>query len=299
MKRPVLSIAEFPRRDRRGWAVPLLLSLIFVAGCTTAPPAAKPSPHFKIGAPYKIKGRWYTPAADPDYREVGVASWYGSQFHGKPTANGEIFDRRLLSAAHKTLPLPSLVLVENLENGRSLTLRVNDRGPFADDRIIDLSQAAARALGFEEEGLARVRVSYVDRAPLTAKAEKPGARRPATRTARNRPAPAPQGTTPQPPDGDLIADLINRQQSGAPHDVDKLKGHWVRVDEFDDRNLAQAVQFDLSDIGASRIDTVWDGERERHAVLFGPFDDEITADAWRAAILDAGYPNAKLASAVR
>lgn len=122
---------------------------------------AQPAPGQKVGKPYQIKGRWYVPKADPGYDRVGVASWYGKAHHGRPTANGERFDMNAVSAAHTTLPLPSLVEVTNLDNGRKLVVRVNDRGPFVDDRIIDLSQEAARQLGFERQGLARVRVRYV------------------------------------------------------------------------------------------------------------------------------------------
>lgn len=111
--------------------------------------------------PYKVGGRWYYPKADPGYSEVGVASWYGPQHQGKPTATGEVFDQNGLSAAHKTLPLPSIVEVTNLENGRKIRVRVNDRGPFVDGRIIDLSKAAAAQLGMVGQGTAKVRVRYI------------------------------------------------------------------------------------------------------------------------------------------
>ncbi|WP_287103456.1 septal ring lytic transglycosylase RlpA family protein, partial [Brevundimonas sp.] len=92
--------------------------------------------------PYQVRGRWYTPKEQPDYDEVGLASWYGDAFNGRPTSTGERFDMRQLTAAHKTLPLPGLVEVTNLENGRRIVVRVNDRGPFVDGRIIDLSRGA-------------------------------------------------------------------------------------------------------------------------------------------------------------
>jgi rare lipoprotein A len=114
--------------------------------------------------PYQVAGKWYTPHEDPDYNEVGLASWYGGHHQGRPTANGERFDVSRITAAHKTLPLPSIVEVINLDNGKRLKVRVNDRGPFVDGRIIDLSQEAARRLGFEGKGLARVRVRYVGQA---------------------------------------------------------------------------------------------------------------------------------------
>lgn len=152
-------------------SIVLLAAALALAACATPRyERVTPNPHYKVGKPYKINGRWYRPAHDPDYDEIGVASWYGPQFHGRKTANGEIFDMNLLSAAHTTLPMPSMAEVENLENGRRVTVRVNDRGPFAGDRMIDLSREAARRLGFEKQGLARVRVRYLGPAPLRAQA---------------------------------------------------------------------------------------------------------------------------------
>ena len=121
---------------------------------------------YKIGKPYQIKGQWYYPKEQPSYDEVGVASWYGADFHGGKTANGEIFDMHSLTAAHKTLPLPSYAEVTNLANGRTVLVRINNRGPFVGNRLIDLSRGTARILGFEGKGLSRVRVRYIGRAPL-------------------------------------------------------------------------------------------------------------------------------------
>lgn len=116
---------------------------------------------YKIGKPYKIRGQWYYPAEDYGYSEIGTASWYGEDFHAKYTANGEVYNMHTLTAAHRTLPLPSIVRVTNLENGRSLVLRVNDRGPFAKNRIIDISKRGAQLLGFQNKGTAKVRVEIM------------------------------------------------------------------------------------------------------------------------------------------
>ena len=142
-----------------------------LAGCaTTTPPAVTAPPivpdaaqadsggAFKIGTPYQVDGKWYYPAEDYAYVQEGIASWYGQDFHGKKTANGEKYDMNAVTAAHPTLPLPSVVRVTNLDNGRQLSVRVNDRGPFHSSRIIDLSRRAAQLLGFYEVGTARVRV---------------------------------------------------------------------------------------------------------------------------------------------
>lgn len=117
--------------------------------------------HQKVGKRYTIMGQSYTPKHDPDYNRTGEASWYGPGFHGKPTANGETFDQNAMTAAHKTLPLNSMVRVTNLNNGRAITVRLNDRGPFLGGRIIDMSEAGAKALGFKHDGVANVRVRYL------------------------------------------------------------------------------------------------------------------------------------------
>ncbi len=121
---------------------------------------------YKVGKPYQIAGTWYYPREDERYDATGIGSWYGPQFHGKRTANGEIFDQNAVTAAHPTLPMPILARVTNLENGRSIILRINDRGPFVAGREIDLSRRAAEILGYDRKGTARVRVQYVSRAPM-------------------------------------------------------------------------------------------------------------------------------------
>lgn len=129
-------------------------------------PPPKSEGTFKVGTPYKIAGKWYHPREDYELVETGIASWYGPQFHGKQTANGEIFDMNELTAAHRTLQMPSLVRVTNLENGLSLIVRVNDRGPFKRGRVIDLSKRAAQLLGFEKNGTAKVRLEVLKRESL-------------------------------------------------------------------------------------------------------------------------------------
>jgi rare lipoprotein A len=129
-------------------------------------PAPKGGGVYKTGGPYTVGGRTYYPQDDPHYHAEGLASWYGDDFHGRYTANGEIFDLSAISAAHPTMPIPSYARVTNLDNGRSIVVRVNDRGPFVANRIIDVSVRAARLLDFYDRGTTRVRVEYVGRAPL-------------------------------------------------------------------------------------------------------------------------------------
>ncbi len=120
----------------------------------------------QIGKPYKVKGKWYYPKEDPNYRAAGTASWYGDAFHGRLTANGEVYDMNHLSAAHPTMPLPSYARVTNKKNGNSVIVRVNDRGPYANGRVIDLSKRAAQLLDYTSSGTAQVVVEYVGRAPV-------------------------------------------------------------------------------------------------------------------------------------
>ncbi len=145
-----------------------LASVVVFTGCATQKPAAKPAVDggpYKIGKPYQVAGVWYYPREQPDYDETGIASWYGPGFHGKMTANGESYDQNALTAAHQTLPMPVKVRVTNLENGRSIIVRINDRGPFVNGRVIDVSRRTAQLLGFDTKGTAPVRVQIVEGAP--------------------------------------------------------------------------------------------------------------------------------------
>lgn len=163
-----------------------LTTSLFIVGCSRGSPSRQsavsvaPAPRlvsegrtpptsagsYKIGQPYQIAGRWYVPREEPNYDRQGPASWYGHDFHGKKTANGEVFDMNALTAAHPTLPIPSYAYVTNLQNGRTILVRINDRGPYAHNRILDLSRQSARVLGTEQQGVGEVRVRYVGRAPL-------------------------------------------------------------------------------------------------------------------------------------
>jgi rare lipoprotein A len=129
-------------------------------------PVPKGGGTYRVGKPYMVAGQLYVPEENVNYRQEGLASWYGDDFHGRLTANGEVFDMTSLSAAHPTLPMPCYARVTNLSNGKSLIVRVNDRGPYHANRVMDVSSRAADLLGFKGNGVARVRVEYVGRAPL-------------------------------------------------------------------------------------------------------------------------------------
>lgn len=153
-----LAAAGCSSEGRYGTASPRVVQL--------GEPVPKGGGRYKLGNPYTIDGQTFVPREQPNYDEVGHGSFYSEDFHGRRTANGEIFDMTALTAAHPTLPLPSYAYVTNLENGRTILVRINDRGPYVKSRLIDLSKHAARLLGYERKGLAQLRVRYAGPAPL-------------------------------------------------------------------------------------------------------------------------------------
>lgn len=216
--------------------------------------------------PYQIRGRWYHPAENPNYEEVGLASWYGDAFHGRPTATGEIFDMHAMTAAHKTLPLPGLVEVTNLANGRTVILRVNDRGPFVDGRIIDLSRGAAQELGLLNQGVGQVRVRYLGLAPRGGGTGVGGRARAS--------APEPQGPA-------------------APAAV--ASGYWVQAGAFSDENGARLTARRLGE--AASVQPMDSQGRRLYRVVVGPWPDTDAAEQARQAVAARGFPDALLISA--
>lgn len=276
-------------------------ALLLAAACATKPGGTgglSRSPHYKIGKPYKINGRWYQPAEEPDYDRRGIASWYGDDFHGRPTANGEIFDMRQMTAAHTTLPMPSLVEVTNLENGRQAVVRVNDRGPFAHNRIIDLSRAAARSLGFERKGLAKVRVRYLSPAPLPGEKTRPV-------YARTKPAVTPVAVALAPSqdetDTDQLAGLITEADPGRepnlppPGELTVASLYSIQVAILDNIEELPALRERLAAEGPLRIaraDVA--GDLARYRINLGPYPTETAAADRLEAVREAGYDDAVL-----
>ena len=214
--------------------------------------------------PYQVRGRWYQPVEQPGYDETGQASWYGQQFNGRPTASGERFDMNALTAAHKTLPLPGLVEVTNLANGRRIVVRVNDRGPFVDGRIIDLSRGSAEALGLLSAGVGEVRVRYLGRAP---------------RLGGGATLQYAAAAAPSPPDAAGTA-----RENGA---------FWIQAGAFADRGAARRVADQLGE--RARVDAAPGGGLFR--VLVGPWPDPNAAERSRQAVIARGYGDALLISA--
>lgn len=265
-----------------------LLALALLAACAGKPEpraaSAPPAPAgVKIGKPYQVFGKWYYPADDRDYQEVGVASWYGPGFHAKATANGEPFDQDGMTAAHKTLPLPSFVEVTNLENDRQVVLRVNDRGPFVGDRIIDLSRRSAQLLGVDRKGTAKVRVRRVypsDREIARLGLGRPVAPPPV------RPEPVLVAAAPRPAPAKPV--FVPAAAPAVPAVSATL---YVQVAALSDRDRAATLAADLESFAASDIESTPAGI---HRVRLGPFADAAAAAKVLAEVQAAGYSDARV-----
>ncbi|MBC7767713.1 MAG: septal ring lytic transglycosylase RlpA family protein [Phycisphaerales bacterium] len=268
-----------------------------------APPASAPEaerPQWleqeRVGPPYEANGRWYVPTPEPGYAETGTASWYGPTFHGQATASGEIFDQEALTAAHPTLPIPSLVQVTNLENGREVIVRVNDRGPFVGERLIDLSRRSAEVLGFEQQGQARVHVRYLGPAPRRVDAGgAPVVAQPPTRQmALARTEEGPTSLLPQPVQGQeqgfalAGAPLAPRPAPYAPPAANG--SFYVQIGAYADLTNAHRVRDEVSAAGPVSVDVRETGNGgELFRVRLGPWRSREEADAARRQLVSLGY----------
>ncbi len=280
---------------------------------------------YKIGDPYQVKGVWYYPREDFEYDETGISSWYGTEFHGRKTANGEIFDMNEISAAHKTLQMPSWVRVTNLENGRSLNIRVNDRGPYAHGRIIDLSRRAAQLLGFQKKGTARVRVKVLGDASRTiaarfkGRAELASVGSPITVDSLPKPKVSsetlPVLGTAEPAGGASVADsplpaagqadqnvrlasvttteLIPAQGGIVTIETVSPTSVYVQAGAFANFENANRVRARLISVGPVRISPVLVNGRDLFRVRVGPMASIDDADRMLERIIEAGYTDAR------
>ncbi len=301
----------------------LLIVLAFVmTGCTTIEVAVDlakkynrgsstssvvAEPRYKVGNPYEVLGVWYYPERNLNYDETGIASWYGDQFAGKLTANGEIFEPDIVSAAHKTLPMPSAVRVINLENGRSLVVRINDRGPFVSGRIIDLSREAARLLGFKKQGIARVRVQILAEESLRLEREAKKGNFP--QLGQQSSAPKPATSAAAVPKVSLNSNAKKKKTSESVSAIDLITSNrttevielnpvdtniFIQVGAFNELGNAEVVVSRVRGIGATNISTFDDDGRLIHRVRMGPFNDILKADNALNEIINSGYRGAKI-----
>ena len=234
--------------------------------------------YVKTGNPYQIAGRWYYPLASADgYNETGTASWYGTKFHGKKTANGERYDMHAMSAAHKTLPMPTMVRVTNLNNGRSVVVRVNHRGPFVKSRVIDLSYAAARALGYDNEGTAPVRVEALGSNSMLASSN------------------SRQVTQKQPPSPAVPVAATSRVSASnqASFKIAHPGAMYIQLGAFSSTANAKRLTAELQ--GAYPSVGIYarnGGYSEIYRVRIGPFNDEKNIETNVLSLQQQGYTNA-------
>lgn len=266
----------------------------------------------KIGNPYTINGIRYVPIArSTGYKETGIASWYGADFHGKPTANGECYDMYAISAAHNTLPMPTWVRVTHLENGRSIVLRVNDRGPFARGRLIDLSYGAASKLGMVKQGTAPVSVEAVsgpfhDTKPHTRLAQQQQPQQKQTFTERVSAPKAPAEPTPErkpssPPTDAVPPNVVVEDLPPPPQNVPKTSfAHldktqiYVQTGAFSSLKNAQQQLIKVQKYGTAHLMQTNKEGRILHRVRFGPFDNIASGDTALAKMVNAGFNTAIL-----
>jgi rare lipoprotein A len=258
-------------------------------------PLPKGGGRYHVGKPYSVAGRQYHPREESSYDRVGQASWYGPKFHRRMTSNGEWFDQDYLSAAHPTLPLPSYARVTNLENGRNLVVRVNDRGPFVADRIIDLSKKSADVLDIRRKGTAKVRVQYLGPAPLNDDGTHLASMnhgKPVMVAGTSPAAPAPPTPKQHVPQEVAVASLGGSQEGGRAADDDA--GFYVQVGSFSDPSNAGRAEANLASLGPV-VTTPVDVDRGRfYRVRLGPLHDQASADATLARVQAAGHHDARL-----
>jgi rare lipoprotein A len=322
----------------------IILAAVSLAGCAETTLVTNGSkiatedsnkvPPYKLGKPYQIEGAWYYPKIDYDYAETGIASWYGPDFHGKSTANGEIFDQNALTAAHKTLPMPTVVRVTNLENGRSIEVRINDRGPFSNNRVIDLTRRGAQLLGFENQGTARVKVqvmkedsillankvggaqlAYAGEVEPLAGGPKPTAAPQGTVVTEKLPggqskpptqSPLTQAPLPsQPQPSSSVVGLPKPSAATAASTIPSLNGQvsyvpvkptniFIQAGAFLQQSNALKLTQKLASLGQTRVTQVRVGTQTFYRVRLGPIPKVEDADALLQKVLGTGQPDARI-----
>jgi rare lipoprotein A len=243
---------------------------------------------YKIGTPYKIKGIRYYPKYERYYDEAGIASWYGPGFHNKATANGERYDKYEMTAAHRTLPMPSIVRVTNLENGRSIVVRVNDRGPFHDNRIIDLSKAAAQKINMIGKGTARVRVEYLSDETRQFMVQRGKEYWGKGQSYTKRTAPKKKAS--------LHKALPKPQLSSItpPIQASPSQFYYIQAGAFAIRGNAEKQATMLRQFSPSFVQATKVNQKEWYRVLLGPMTSQYDADHILAQLSSLGYKDATL-----
>ena len=248
--------------------------------------SSKPNGYFKVGSSYRIKGQRYTPRATYNFTQTGVASWYGPNFHGKKTANGEIFDKYELTAAHKTLQMPSIIRVTNLENGRSIIVRVNDRGPFSKGRILDLSERAAEVLDFKHKGTAKVKIQVLpEESRHVASIAKSGGSTRGYEVALNQKGYTPKtvtqtqvAQTSQPRITPSQKPIQLTQNLKPPQPIAKPDALFVQAGSFNNVVKARALAERVQGLAPARINPTMINGNKFYRVQLGPISNKTQAD---------------------
>lgn len=288
------------------YAAVLGIALALAACGTTEAPRPTGAPGYKVGNPYQINGVWYYPAEDFNYDETGIASWYGPGFHGGTTANGEPYDMNAETAAHKTLPMPSLVEVTNLENGRRIQVRINDRGPFVAGRIIDLSRRSAQDLGMDRAGTARVRVRILPEQSLAMKMQALGggavqvaAATPATPAERT--TLASNASTATPGAGDVGTGARGEgayvdKTSAPPVTVVPVQptAIYIQAGAFTQARNAEKLRAELARFGRAQVTVADVGGTQYYRVRLGPVGSVAEGDRLLATVISTGHGDAHI-----
>ncbi len=291
----------------------MLCALLAACGTSRSPgppPARVGTGHYKVGQPYQINNQWYYPKEDYSYDETGIASWYGADFHDRLTANGEIYNKDELTAAHKTLPLPCLARVTNLENGKSIVVRINDRGPFSGARIIDLSQRSASLLGYENAGTAKVRVQVLaDESKAIADAMRrygtPAEEAPPIQLASAEAEPQTPSLVSTPVETQTLSPVRSTEETRRqiiatkplPYAVQlPVSGKnqiYVQAGAFSVPENARSLQQKLSRLGTANISTTVVNGTKFYRVRLGPIADVPQADTLLAKVRSTGITGAR------
>lgn len=266
--------------------IALSIALLLLSSCASR---KSTTGYYKVGKPYKIADKIYTPKIQNDYDEVGMASWYGSDFHRKETANGATFNRNSITAAHRTLPLPCMVKVTNLSNNKTLVVMVNDRGPFSKSRILDMSEHAADLLGFRGKGTTKVRVQYLPEQTAKLIADLPGAR--GKNFAETKPT-KPTITAKQ----NVMASSDNesKQPDIKPEQTKGLlpKTNFIQVGTYKVMSNAKNVGKNLSSLGEVKIISVKTKDKLLYKVKIGPIADKKSAELILKKTIGLGHRDA-------
>lgn len=257
-----------------------------------------------IGDPYQVAGRWFTPHEQPGYDKKGQASWYGEAFHRRRTSNGEWFDMNTMTAAHATLPIPSYAKVTNLENGREVIVRINDRGPFVDTRILDVSKRAADELGYRQKGIAHVRVQLIGPAPLNDNgarhvmamndALQNGASVNQLASLSQSDVGSVQVASAQPRKRKQVIDVQQVAYEPPPQIQEASAGFVVRVAVFHNLDNAKTAYTELSGFGPAQIIKAVGANGPLYRVQMGPFDNESDSQSALQTAITSGYEDARI-----